>query len=154
QMLYTRRIGRATGSPALPDGIDELGAVGPAPVIAAGKLIATAGPVDIGALSAATGRVDATTDHGSLLAAPSASHHVVRVRASGDGVTVGALGTAQLQSDDPDRHPLVGAMSLCPSGAVVAYGTRCSHDAVAGGIDAAWRSKEGEWVAQGQLAGS
>src|SRR5207302_8470213 len=96
QLLYTRRIGRQADSPALPDGVNQLGAVGPSPVLAAGKVIATAGPVDIGALSVATGGVDAATDTAAtVIAAPSASHHVMRVRASGDGFTIGALGTAQ-----------------------------------------------------------
>ena len=155
QLLYTRRIGRQADMPSLPDGVTQLGAVGPAPVLAAGKLIATAGPVDIGALSVATGSVDAATDTaGDVVAAPSASHHVVRVRASGNGVTVGAMGTAQTQGDDPLHHPMIGGMTLCPSGALVAFGARCSHDAIAGGVDAGWRSDEGDWTASGQLAGT
>jgi hypothetical protein len=153
QMLYTRRIGRQPDAPVLPTGVSQIGAAAPAPVLAAGKLIATAGPVDIGALSALTGGVDATTDTaGTILAAPSTQHHAVRVRASGDGVTVGAIGTAQLQGDDVMRHPLVGDMSLCPSGELVAIGARCSHDTVAGGLDAAWRSSDGAWTTTGQLA--
>jgi hypothetical protein len=155
QLLYTRRIGRPAFDPVLPDGVTPVGATGAAQVLGAAKLIATAGPVDIGALSVATGAVDAATDNGaSVLAAPAASHHVVRVRASGDGVTFGALGTAQLQGDDPMRHPMVDGMTLCPDGAQVAFGTRCSHDAIAGGVDGAWRSEDGTWTASGQLAGS
>lgn len=153
QMLYTRRIGRQADSPVLPDGVNETGAVGPAPVLAAGKLVATAGPVEIGALSVATGSVDATTDTGmSAVAAPSATHHVVRVRASREDFSVGAIGTAQTQSDEPMQHPVIGGMTLCPSGALVTYGARCSHDAITGGLDAGWRSKEGDWTASGQLA--
>ena len=153
QLLYTRRIGRQADAPVLPDGVNQLGAVGPASVLAAGKMIATAGPVDIGALSVATGSVDARTDAArAVLAEPSASHHVVRVRASGDGMNIGAIGTAQLQSDDPMQHPMQNAMTLCPSGALVTYGARCTHDSLTGGVDAGWRSKEGDWVASGQLA--
>ncbi len=153
QMLYTRRIGREPDAPVLPDGVSQIGAAGPAPVLAAGKLVATAGPVEVGALSVLTGSVDATTDSPStIVAAPSAQHHVVRVRMSGDDVTVGAIGTAQLQGDDLARHPLVGDMALCPTGELVAIGARCSHDAVAGGIDAAWRSTDGSWTTSGQLA--
>lgn len=155
QLLYTRRIGRQADSPALPEGVNQLGAVGPATVLAAGKLIASAGPVDVGALSVATGGVDAATDAaGTVVALPGATHHVVRVRASGSGFTVGALGTAQLQGDELARHPIVAGQSLCPDGALVPAGSRCSHDAVAGGIDAAWRSPEGEWTVAGQLASS
>lgn len=153
QMLYTRRIGRQAESPVLPDGVAETGAVGPAPVLAAGKLIATAGPVDVGALSVVTGAVDATTDAGgNVLAAAGASHHVVRVRASHEGLSLGALATAQLQGDDPLRHPVVGGMTLCPSGTPVTYGQRCTHDAVAAAVDGGWRSREGDWTASGQLA--
>ncbi len=153
QLLYTRRIGRQPDAPLLPDGVAQVGAAGPAPVLAAGKLIASAGPIDIGALSVLTGGVDATTDTaGTILAAPSAQHHVLRVRGSGDGFTVGALGTAQLQGDDVTRHPTIDGMALCPSGELVASGERCSHDAIAGGVDAAWRSAEGVWTASGQLA--
>ncbi|MGE5183894.1 MAG: DUF5916 domain-containing protein [Acidobacteriota bacterium] len=155
QLLYTRRIGRATDAPVLPDGTTMLGAVGPAPVLGAAKLIASAGPVDVGALSAVTGGVDAATDQGtSVLAAPSASHHVVRVRAHGDGFTFGALATAQQQGDDPLRHPVVNGMALCPEGSLVAPGARCSHDSVTGGLDGAWRSSDGSWTANGQLAGT
>jgi hypothetical protein len=153
QMLYTRRIGRQAEAPALPDGVNEVGAVGPAPVLAAAKLVATAGPIDVGAMSVATGAVDATTDAGtSVLAAPDASHHVVRVRASHDGLSIGALGTAQLQGDAPTRHPVVGGMFLCASGALVTFGARCTHDAIAAGIDGGWRSNEGEWTASSQVA--
>ena len=155
QLLYTRRIGRQADSPALPDGVNQLGAVGPAQVLAAGKLIATAGPVDIGALSVATGDVTAHTDAaGEVVAAASASHHVLRVRTSGDGFTVGALGTAQIQSDDALRHPSVGGMTLCPTGELVTLGARCSHDALTGGVDGSWRSGEGDWTASGQIAGA
>jgi hypothetical protein len=155
QLLYTRRIGRQADDPMLPVGVSQLGAVGPASVLAAGKLIATAGPVDIGALSVATGDVHATTNLGnSVLAEPSASHHVVRVRASGEDYSVGAVGTAQLQGDDPMRHPTIGGMTLCPNGSLATYGERCTHDTIAGGIDTGWRSKEGDWAASGQLAAS
>src|SRR5215831_13437829 len=114
QLLYTRRIGRQPDAPVLPDGVTQVGAAGPAPVLAAGKLIATAGPVEVGALSVLTGGVDASTDAGTIVAAPSAQHHVVRVRTSGDGFTIGTLATAQLQSDEVLRHPMVDGMSLCP----------------------------------------
>jgi hypothetical protein len=155
QLLYTRRIGRQADAPVLPDGVNQLGAVGPAEVLAAAKLIATAGPVDIGALSVATGDVLANTNaSGTVIAAPSASHHVLRVRTSGDGFTIGALGTAQLQGDDPARHPMVGDMAMCPTGELVPAGARCSHDAITGGIDGGWRSREGDWTASGQVAGS
>ena len=102
QLLYTRRIGLS------------------APMDGAAKLVASAGPVDIGALSAVT----SASDDGAI--AP-ASHHVVRVRASSGGTTVGALATAQVMQD---------------------------RQALAGGVDSAWRSDDGTWAASGQLAGT
>jgi hypothetical protein len=131
QMLYTRRIG-----------------LQPSEVLAAGKLIATAGHLDIGALSVATDEVD----EAGAMVTPAASHHVVRVRGTTDGLTLGAIGTAQLQDDDPMKHPVVAGQSQCGSGALVTYGTRCTHDAATGGVDAAWRSAEGAWMASSQLA--
>lgn len=106
QLLYTRRVGA-----------DE-------PVLGAAKLVANAGGIELGMLSAATSAVD---DHADL----GASHHVLRLRTAGHGVTVGLVGTANVRADE-----LV------------------AHDAYTGGIDAAWRSAEGEWMATGQVAGS
>ena len=157
QLLYTRRIGRTAAAPVLPDGATQLQPVGAAPVLGAAKLVANTGGIQIGALSALTGAVDAKVDGaiaGDLPAAPGASHHVVRARTSGDGGTVGLLGTAQLQRDEAGRYPATNDGALCPSGAVVAAGARCGHDAYAGGIDAAWRSSAGTWAASGQVAGT
>ncbi|MBV8760068.1 MAG: hypothetical protein JO257_22445 [Deltaproteobacteria bacterium] len=89
QQLYTRRIG--------------------GDIDAAAKLISSAGPVDVGALSVVTA---------------DAAHHVVRVRGTGGGLTLGALATAQQQRVD---------------------------EATSGGIDGAWRSPEGTFLASGQL---
>src|SRR5262245_29831463 len=157
QMLYTRRIGRAAESPALPDGVNQLEPVGAAPVLGAAKLVANVGGVDIGALSAVTGGVDAPVDGamvGDVPAALAASHHVLRARTSGHGVQVGVLGTAQIQSEESSRYPTLMNEVLCFNGSVVAPKSRCGHDAYAGGLDAAWRSEDGTWVASGQVAGS
>jgi len=156
QLLYTRRIGRAAEDPALPDGVTQLDPVGAAPVLGAAKLVANAGGVELGALSALTGGVDARVDGavGELPAALPASHHVIRARTSGRGVTLGVLGTAQLQREASARYPMVMNGSLCFSGAMVGLQTRCGHDAYAGGIDAAWRSNDGTWAASGQVAGT
>lgn len=157
QMLYTRRIGRAAESPALPDGVGQLEPVGAAPVLGAAKLVANAGGVELGALTAVTGGVDARVDGamvGDLPAALAASHHVLRARTSGHGVTVGVLGTAQIQSEDTARYPTTMDGSLCFTGAVVPARARCGHDAYAGGVDTAWRSSDGAWAASGQIAGS
>lgn len=157
QLLYTRRIGRAAEPPALPAGVRQIEPPGPAQVLGAAKFIASAGGVELGAISAATGEVHAEVDGpaaGAVPAALGASHHVLRARASGDGITFGLLGTAQLQRDAPDRYPAVMDGALCFTGAVVAAGARCGHDAYAGGLDAAWRSPTGMWTASAQVAGS
>jgi hypothetical protein len=157
QMLYTRRIGRATESPALPDGVTQLDPVGAAPVLGAAKVVANIGGVDVGALSAVTGGVDANVDGamvGDVPAALAASHHVLRARTTGHGVQVGVLGTAQVQSEEATRYPTLMSDTLCFNGAVVAPMSRCGHDAYAGGLDAAWRSEDGTWAASGQVAGT
>ncbi len=60
QLLYTRRIGRAADSPVLPDGVDQLEPVGAAPVLGAAKIVANAGGIELGMLSAVTGGVNAS----------------------------------------------------------------------------------------------
>ena len=152
QLLYTRRIGKPALDPALPEGMTQLSPVGAAPVLGAAKLIASVGALDVGALSAVTGGVDAPTDGGNVPAALPASHHVLRARASKNGATLGFLGTAQLQRES--AYPMTGGANLCMDGSVVAVGDRCGHDSLAGGIDGAWRSEDGTWVAGGQVAGS
>lgn len=157
QLLYTRRIGRAANDPALPEGVSQLEPIGAAPVLGAVKLVANAGDVELGALSAITGGVDAKVDGataGGVPAALTASHHVLRARTSGRGVSVGMLGTAHLQSEDARRYPMVTDGVLCFTGAIIVSGTRCGHDAYAAGLDAAWRSDAGTWAASGEVAGS
>ncbi|HEX8115123.1 MAG TPA: DUF5916 domain-containing protein [Kofleriaceae bacterium] len=162
QLLYTRRIGRTAAIPVLPDGVTQVQPAGAAPVVGAAKLVANAGGVEIAALSALTGGVDAKVDGavtgGAALdevpAVLGASHHVLRARVSGEGATLGVLGTAQLQRDDGARYPSVMDGALCFTGAIVTPGSSCGHDAYTGGIDAAWRSSTGTWVASGQVAGS
>jgi hypothetical protein len=154
QLVYTRRIGRAATPPVVPDGVNQLDAAAPAQVLAAAKLVATAGPVDFGAIAAQTGDVTVATDAGRVQAEPSASDYVMRARGSGGGFTVGALATAQKQGEDIAAHPTIGDEALCPNGSRVPIGSRCSHDATTGGVDAAYRSPEGVWAGSGQLVGS
>jgi len=154
QLLYTRRIGEPAESPALPDMVTQLDPVGAAPVLGAAKLVANPGGLEIGALSALTGKVDANTDMGPVPAALGASHHVLRVRGTHGAATLGMLGTAQLQDDRAERYPHFGTGVLCANGAMVPLGARCGHDAFTGGIDGAWRSPESTWAVSGQVAGS
>lgn len=158
QLLYTRRIGRAADDPALPAGATQRSPAGTAAVLAAAKLVASVGPLEIGALSALTGGVDVPIEHDGAIsdipAALVASHHVIRARTQRDRLTLGVLATAQLQREDASNYPTVMDDVLCASGATVARLARCGHDAYSGGIDAAWRSSDGAWTASGQLAGS
>lgn len=136
QLLYTRRIGETPETPVLPDNVTQLEPVATAPVLGAAKLVASSHGIDVGALSALTDQVDAATDIGPVPAAMRASHHILRVRGTSDGATLGVLGTAQLQQGQ--------AMTL---GAA-------PHDAYTAGLDGAWRSADSAWVAGGQVAGS
>jgi hypothetical protein len=152
QLLYTRRIGESAPSPVLPDGTNLVRPVGTAPILGAAKLLANVGGMSFAALSAVTDRVDAATDMGASTAAPLASHHVARVRLSRERFEVGALATGRKLTDA--TYPMTTGGVLCPSGDVVIAGARCSHDAYATGVDAAWRSEGGDWKAVGQLAGT
>jgi uncharacterized protein DUF5916 len=154
QLLYTRRIGEPAASPALPDGVTETRPPGAAPILGAAKLVANAGGVELGALSAITGGVDSITDAGTFVATPVATHEVARARFTRDQIALGVVGTAQTHRDDAGRYPSVMDGVLCPSGDVVATGARCAHDAFTGGVDGAWRSGDGAWVAGGQVAGT
>ena len=150
QLLYTRRIGETASSPALPDGVTQIRPVGAAPILGAAKLVANAGGVELGALSAVTGGVDAATDRGDVPAVALQSHHVARARFTQGGIAIGALATARIAGDAV--YPTVMDGALCPSGDVVATATRCAHDAYSGGLDGAWRSGDGAWKAAAQLA--
>ncbi|HTL34589.1 MAG TPA: DUF5916 domain-containing protein [Kofleriaceae bacterium] len=156
QLLYTRRIGEPAESPALPANVTQLEPVGAAPVLGAAKLVATKGGIEIGALSALTGRVDATTDAGGVPAALGASHHVLRAKGTHGPTTFGLLGTAQLQQEASERYPLdaMTGDTVCLGGALVMRGARCGHDAYTGAIDGAWRTDDSAWVVGGQVAGS
>ena len=100
--------------------------IGATPILGAGKVVGSAGGFEGGALSAITESDDMN---------PLASHHVARARFSREGFAAGALATARTMHDDPLKYP-------------------DAHDALAGSVDAAWRSESGEWAASGQLAGT
>jgi hypothetical protein len=154
QLLYTRRIGAAAPPPALPEGEALLRPPGAAPVLGALKVIADARGVQLGALSAVTGGVDAAAGGGAVPAASLATHHVARAKLVRDQLELGVLGTAQTRHEDPARYPAAPGGALCPSGDVIAAGARCDHDAYAGSVDAGWRSADSAWLAGVQLAGT
>jgi hypothetical protein len=152
QMLFTRRIGEVAPAPAVPMGVMQLRPTGPAPVLGAAKILGNTLGIDLGALSAISGSVDATTDAGSLPASPLTADSVVRMRTTRGGMTVGALATAHATREEVARYPSVAAGALCPGGDVVMANQRCTHDAYTAGLDGAWRSDHGDYVAGAQLA--
>lgn len=160
-VLYTRRIGAAPDEPALPDGESALGAPTPAPIYGAAKLVGRLGQrTTVGALSAVVGetRVDTETATGAAAertASPLTTFHVARVQqAMGANADVGLIGAATLRSESAADYPMLGEGILCPGGAVVAAGDRCTHDAAVAGADGRWRSASGAYLVQGQVLAS
>ncbi len=127
RLLYTRRIGETPDTPFL-EGATLLRPPGAAPILGAAKVVANVGGVELGALSAITGPVDAVTDRGTVRALALQAHHVARARITRSRLAVGALATARTATDDS------------------------AQDAYTAGLDGAWRSESGAWVANGQLA--
>ena len=67
---------------------------------------------------------------------------------------VGGFATAVARLDDGGGHPVVAGGALCPDGAVVAPGARCTHDAAVAGVDGRWRSPGQAYVVQAAVAAS
>ncbi|MEP6860719.1 MAG: DUF5916 domain-containing protein [Deltaproteobacteria bacterium] len=159
QALYTRRIGAVPDAPALPDGEIARAAPDPARLWGAGKLVGTAGDdTQIGALAAVTGADRITTDDltgaHDRSAAPWTGYAALRVREGlGERGYVGMFSTAVGRFESNDV-PVVGSRLLCPDGSNVAPGTRCTHDALVGGIDGRWRSASGAYLAEADVAAS
>jgi hypothetical protein len=49
---------------------------------------------------------------------------------------------------------MIGAATLCPDGATVGAGARCTHDALVAGVDARWRSTSGAYLVESDVAAS
>jgi Domain of unknown function (DUF5916) len=157
--LYTRRIGRAPDPPALPGGETAAAAPAPARIWGAAKLTGTAGDTSIGALAAVTGAdLVATRDPAGAherLADPWTVYGVARVRRGlGERGYVGGFATAVGRIDGGVDHPRVAGGALCPDGAVVADGARCTHDALVVGLDGRWRSSSDAYLVQADVAAS
>ncbi len=168
QLVYTRRLGRAPGLPALPDGEHAVGRSTPATVYGAAKL---SGELAEG-LSAfellgvtAPVFVDVKRADGSRttrVAEPLAAFKVLRVRKDfGPRLSLGILATSKSRFEMPAVYPRLQnepgggpARVLCPRGQVVAQGARCFHDAYVAGVDGKWRSPGGEYVISGQAVAS
>ncbi len=155
-VLYTRRIGAAPDAPALPDGESASAAPTPASILAAAKLVGRIGErTTVGALSAVVGEegIDAGTAHRT--ASPLTTFHVARVQQGlGANADLGLIAAGTLRSESSASYPMVGGAVLCPDGAMVAAGDRCTHDSAVAGADGRWRSASGAYLVQGQVIGS
>jgi hypothetical protein len=166
-LLYTRRIGRRPGPPALRPDEQLVDLPKPSPLYGALKLAGRyAGSWEVGGLAAVTGpnevelgfadgtRVQRTID-------PLSSFNVLRLKkvVGGNG-HIGITGTSVVRFEDAgDSRAGAGAglaetKSLCPNGVEVPAGSRCSNDAYAAGVDWRWRSPSGDYVTTGQYVGS
>jgi len=161
QVLYTRRIGRIPDPPALPDGELATGALEPAPLYGAAKLIGTAGAdTQIGALAAVTGPARiATRDEMAAYdreVDPLAAFGALRIRHGlGQHAYVGLFATAVGRFESAsDQHPIVNGLGVCPDGNTVALGKRCTHDAFVAGVDSRWRSASGAYMVESDVAAS
>ena len=93
------------------------------------------------------------------LADPLTSYKELRLkREIGDNSSVGLIAMATNRLEASADYPLVPSETasrrsdvLCPSGAQIAPGQRCFHDAYVGGVDARWRSPSGDYSASGQV---
>ncbi len=170
QVFYSRRIGSAPVPPSLrsdamtdPNGQSTQEQLVDAPTAAtiygAGKLVGRLSPNwTIGSLSAVTGANNVQVlENGrtrSRLAAPATAFNVLRLkRELGSGGHIGLIGTGATTFEGNTQYPPASAATpspqLCPSGAMLALGSKCFHDAYVGGLDLLWRSKTSAYVVNG-----
>lgn len=165
QLFYSRRIGSSPVTPTLQTNtgqIEQLVSVPEAATIyGAAKLIGRLNDRwTVGTLSALTSRNDyqvvVTATGGkptiqSRPVEPLTAFNVLRLRRDiGGGAQVGLLGTATTRFEDTDGNIGRG----CPSGVLTTSALpRCFRDAYVGGLDGAWRSPNGDYLASAQMVG-
>jgi hypothetical protein len=167
QILYTRRIGRASPAPALREGEHLVDLPAPATIYGAAKVTGHLGDRwEVGALTALTGRntVEVQSPDGARaarVADPLTAFNVLRVkRALGDNGHIGLIGTAVVHGESLDDGPVVSTdptsepYVLCPDGRRVVPGQRCANDAYVAGLDWRWRSGSGDYGTTGLLVAS
>ncbi|MDI1448846.1 DUF5916 domain-containing protein [Polyangium sp. 6x1] len=168
QLVYTRRLGRAPGMPAVRDDEETAGSSSPATVYAAAKLSGElAEGVSAFELLGVTAPVLVDVKRGdgsfaSRVAEPLAAFKVLRLRKDfGPRASLGFMATAKSRFETPNVYPTVEATPgsrqtrvLCPKEQLVAHGARCFHDAYVAGVDGRWRSPGGEYVISGQAIAS
>src|SRR5262249_42713139 len=165
QVLYTRRIGRASPVPALrTDRIQTLVDLpDPATIYGAAKLVGqVGGRVTIGALSALVAQNDVQAQlmdgtRVTRVADPMTSFNVLRLRREMfENAYLGIVGTAANHIEPIGSYPVVTGdptmptYQLCPSGEQTPLRATCFHDAYAFGIDGRWRSPSGDYVVSAQ----
>jgi len=181
QLLYTRRIGRAPPWPQLRDGEALVLPPVARSIYGASKLTGrVAEGWSMGTLQALSGQslVDVELEDGSRTSRrvePVTGYQVLRLRRDiGDQAWVGLMATATTYAESTGNYPLVDPTSqLCPNAVntthpvrslfpgarsgpplSVAPNSRCFNDAYVGGLDARWRSSDGDWVATAQAVAS
>lgn len=172
QLLYTRRIGRNPGAPALrptPVFGDRLVTLPePASILGATKLVGRLGRSwSVGTMSALTAAntVEVQDRAGARehqLVDPTTSYQAVRIKHDFENgrAHVGVLGTAVTRAENTSQYPRysfgdgAGTRSLCPTGEELAPGSRCTHDAYTGSLDGVWRSADGEILLSAQTIAS
>jgi hypothetical protein len=168
QLLYTRRIGRRPGAPALrPFGHETLVALPEtSPLLGASKLVGRVGRNwSFGALSAWTGSnsvavQDAEGVRRTQFVDPTTTYHALRVKHDFDGgrAHVGVLATAVARSERTATYPKydtpAGRVAMCADGAELRPGARCTHDAYVASVDGMWRSHNGEILLSAQAVAS
>jgi hypothetical protein len=127
QLLYTRRIGRAPGSPYLREDEKLVARPGARAIYGASKLTGRiADGWSIGTLQAITGRSEVEVDitdrpREKRLAEPLSAYHVLRLKRDvGQNGYVGFMGTATTYAESTGSYPLMTtdgmpAMQLCPN---------------------------------------
>ncbi len=174
QLVYTRRVGRESSSPSLRR--DDMGTpieegrdiVEPTTIYGAAKLTGRFGGCwTVGALHAITAAndvevrgLDASPTPGRVedrRVEPLSLFNVLRLKRDvGKNASVGLLatGTIRLESDTGVPSTPDGAMTWCPDGTAVPRGERCTFNAYVAGLDARWRSDDGDYSASAQAIAS
>jgi uncharacterized protein DUF5916 len=167
QVLYTRRIGRQPLAPVLrsepPFGEQLVDLPDPSPIWGATKLVGRAGSdLTVGGLVALTGENDVDVQSSGppvatqrRVADPTSLYSALRLKLDlGPRAHLGLIGTGVARFESADAAPSVGAQALCPDGTLVDGGARCFHDAWVAGLDARWRSRDGDYVLVAQALAS
>ncbi|HTA19845.1 MAG TPA: DUF5916 domain-containing protein [Polyangia bacterium] len=167
QIFYSRRIGIAPTYPTLRTDVTQqlVNVPEPATIYGAAKIVGRLGSNwTIGTLTAVTGRNEvevfekATGATSNLLVAPLTAYNVLRLkREFGSSGHIGLMATGSTthetdggyETDPTQNDPTM--QQLCPSGAKTTPGARCFRDSYVTGVDGLWRSRSGDYVANGAI---